>query len=210
MRLVCRQQALLRYEAATEEKRPQESEERKLVKLRERERKQALRDQQDGQCQIEGQRQFLKAKPRIDKDSQRLAATEIEERQAIWNDQEQARHRDREERDEAGAEALQRHKATVQAQRVQQRSLTEGRVVAFEGILPSFLEEEYGYMKQASTDFSEMSTPSIQMECMKAYQKAISNASRRLPCGLCGGLFQEDEMRSVGLQDDNLQYLRWQ
>jgi len=30
--------------------------------------------------------------------------------------------------------------------------------------------------------------------------------SRRLPCGLCGGLFQEDEMTRVCLQDDNLQH----
>jgi hypothetical protein len=44
------------------------------------------------------------------------------------------------------------------------------------------------------------------MECIKAYQKAISDASRRLPCGICGGLFQEDEIISIGLQDDDLQY----
>jgi hypothetical protein len=80
------------------------------------------------------------------------------------------------------------------------------RVVAFDGILPSFLEEEYQYMKQASADFPEIITPSIQMECIKAYQRAISDASRRLPYGLCGGLFQEDEMASVSFQDDNLQY----
>jgi hypothetical protein len=199
-------QALLRYEAATKEKRAQELEERKLVKLRERERKRALRDQQDGQGQITEQKQFPRARSRIDRDSQRLAATEIEERQAIWNEQERARYRDRGQRDEAGARALQRHKAAVQAQRVQQQSLTEGRVAAFDGALPSFLEEEYQYMKQASTNFPEAIPPSIQMECIKAYQKAISDASRRLPCGLCGGLFQEDEMISVGLQDDNLQY----
>ena len=61
-------------------------------------------------------------------------------------------------------------------------------------------------MKQASTNFPETITPSIQMECIKGYQRAISDASRRLPCRLCGGLFQEGEMLSVGLQDDNLQY----
>jgi hypothetical protein len=132
-------QALLRYEAATKEKRAQESEERELAKLRERERKHVLRDQQDGQGQMEGQKQVPKAKPCIDRDSQRLAATEIEERKAIWNEQELVRHRDREQRDEAGTRALQRHKATVQAQRVQQKSLTEGRVVAYDGPIPSFL-----------------------------------------------------------------------
>jgi hypothetical protein len=61
-------------------------------------------------------------------------------------------------------------------------------------------------MKQASTDFPEKITPCIQVGCMKAYQRAISDASRRLPCELCGGLFQEDELISVGLQDGNLQY----
>lgn len=44
------------------------------------------------------------------------------------------------------------------------------------------------------------------MECMKAYQKAISVASRRLPCGISGGLFQEDDIVNVGLHDDDLQY----
>jgi hypothetical protein len=55
-----------------------------------------------------------------------------------------------------------------------------------ESLVPSFLEEEFQYMKQASTTFPEAITPSIQMSCMKAYQKAMSDASRRLPCGLCG------------------------
>jgi hypothetical protein len=44
------------------------------------------------------------------------------------------------------------------------------------------------------------------MRCMRDYQGAISDASRRLPCGVCGGLFQEDEIISIGLRDDNLQY----
>lgn len=44
------------------------------------------------------------------------------------------------------------------------------------------------------------------MDCMEAYQRAISDASRRLPCGICGGLFQEDDTTRVGLQDDDLQY----
>jgi hypothetical protein len=61
-------------------------------------------------------------------------------------------------------------------------------------------------MKQASADFPEMVTPAIQMECMRAYQRAISDASRRLPCGICRGLFQEDDVTRVGLQDDDLQY----
>ena len=93
-------QALLRYEAAAEEKRAPESGEGKLVKLRERERNQALRGRQDRQGQVGGQGQFPRAIGR------RLAATEVEERQAIWDDQERAYYRDREQRDDAGARAL--------------------------------------------------------------------------------------------------------
>ena len=61
-------------------------------------------------------------------------------------------------------------------------------------------------MKQASADFPEKITPAIQRECMRAYQRALSDASRRLPCGVCGGRFQEDDIARVGLQDDDLQY----
>lgn len=61
-------------------------------------------------------------------------------------------------------------------------------------------------MKQASTIFPEEITLYNQMGCMRNYQSAVSDASRRLPCGLCGGLFQEDDMISVDLQDENLQY----
>jgi len=99
-----------------------------------------------------------------------------------------------------------RRRAIADARSAQQKSLIEGRIVAFNGVLPSFLDEEYQYIKQASTDFPERITSNIQMGCMKKYQRAISDASRRLPCGLCGVLFQEDEMKSISLQDDNLQY----
>lgn len=61
-------------------------------------------------------------------------------------------------------------------------------------------------MKQASTSFPEEITSYNQMKCMREYQRAISDASKRLPCGLCGGLFQADEMISIGLRDGNLQY----
>jgi hypothetical protein len=44
------------------------------------------------------------------------------------------------------------------------------------------------------------------MRCIWDYQRAISDASRRLPCGICGGLFQEGEIISISLRDDNLQY----
>ncbi|KAH7402988.1 hypothetical protein BKA64DRAFT_668103 [Cadophora sp. MPI-SDFR-AT-0126] len=97
-----------------------------------------------------------------------------------------------------------RHKAIAQARRIQQKSLAEQRIVAYDGPIPSFLDQEYQYMRQASTTFPEAITPSIQMSCMKAYQKAISDASRRLPCGLCGGLLQEEEVLNINLQDANL------
>jgi hypothetical protein len=175
--------------------------ERRLTKLREKEQAQALRVQQD---QHGGERQghdetVMSGRPR-------LTSAESDERQASRSLQDKQRFENKRMRDEIGIQAIRRHNAALQVQKAQQKSLTEGRIVAFDGILPSFLEEEYQYMKQASTNFPETITPSIQMECIKAYQRAISDASRRLPCGLCGGLFQEDEMLSVGLQDDNLQY----
>ena len=113
---------------------------------------------------------------------------------------------ERDYRDNAGIQALQRHEAALQAQRAQQRSLTEGHIAAFNGILLSFLNKEYQYIKLASTDFPEEITSDMQIMCVRDYQRAISDASRRLPCGLCRGLFQEDEIVSIGLRDDNIQY----
>jgi hypothetical protein len=64
-------------------------------------------------------------------------------------------------------------------------------------------------MGNVSSEFPEVITPDIQMSCMRAYQEAIAHASIRLPCGICGGLFQEDSTISISLQDGNLQhYLR--
>jgi hypothetical protein len=61
-------------------------------------------------------------------------------------------------------------------------------------------------MGTVSSAFPEVITPSIQMSCMRAYQAAISHASIRLPCGICGGLFQEDSIRHISLQDENLRH----
>jgi hypothetical protein len=219
-------QALQRYEAAAKVRKAQEAEERKLAKLREKEQKKALRDQEKELRRVEKQKRDEAKKEaglryesavRARKGEEDLLREQVErqrnvrslgvvQRQAIRTLQEEARRRDREKRDEAGRQAIQRHNAALQAQRAQQTPLAEGRIVAFDGVLPSFLEEEYQYMKQASVDFPEPITPSIQMECVRAYQKAIWDASRRLPCGICGGLFQEDDIISVGLQDDDLQY----
>jgi hypothetical protein len=52
----------------------------------------------------------------------------------------------------------------------------------------SFLMKEFDYMSGVSSTFPETITPNIQMSCLQAYQDAISNASRRLPCSICGGL----------------------
>lgn len=61
-------------------------------------------------------------------------------------------------------------------------------------------------MNQASADFLEEITSEIQMRCMRDYKRAILNASRRLLCRVCGGLFQEDEMVSISLQTGDLLY----
>jgi hypothetical protein len=135
---------------------------------------------------------------------QRLARLKEAEQKRAQEDE--RRRRDREDRDKAGRRAIQRHKASLQAQKAQQKSLIGGPLIAFDGALPSFLEEEFRYMKEASTNFPEEINSYIQIGCMRKYQRAISDASRCLPCGLCGGLFQEDEAVSIGLRDNDLQY----
>jgi hypothetical protein len=163
-----------------------------------RERMRALSIQQDEQRRRDRQRQSESA--------MQSHLLHQERRQTRFHQQEEQRRRDREGRDDAGMRAYLRYESISQAQRAQQRSLTGQQIVAFDGPIPSFLDQEYQYMKQASSTFPEMITPAIQMSCMKDYQRAISNASRRLPCGLCGGLCQEEELISLGLQDDSLQY----
>jgi hypothetical protein len=90
--------------------------------------------------------------------------------------------------------------ASSTATRAPRRTLSE-----FQGPIPSFLKEEYEYMSGVSLTFPETITPNIQMSCLQAYQQAISNASKRLPCGICGGLYQEDQVLSTSLQDGCLQ-----
>ena len=133
-------------------------------------------------------------------------ALRVDERRAVQRLQDDRRQQDRDNRDRAGLQAHLRHDALVQAQWAQQRSQAQVPTLAFDGVLPSFLDQEYQYLKVASINFPEIITPTIQMECMRAYQRAISDASRRLPCGICGGLFQEDDITRVGLQDEDLQY----
>jgi hypothetical protein len=74
----------------------------------------------------------------------------------------------------------------------------------FNAEIPSFLRHEFEYMGNVSAAFPEDITPSIQMSCMRAYQRAIAYASIRVPCGICGGSFQEDHTLSISLQDANL------
>ncbi|KFZ17843.1 hypothetical protein V501_01527, partial [Pseudogymnoascus sp. VKM F-4519 (FW-2642)] len=220
-----RRLAKLREKAAAQARKAREAEERRQARLREAEQKR-VREQRT-ELQREGWRKRDDAKieagfrhesavqarekeaevlrERVEKQRSERSL-EVAQRQAVRSLQEEVHRQDRGRRDEAGRQALQRHKAVLQAQKAQEKSLTEGRLVAFDGILPSFLEKEYQYMKQASTDFPEEITSSIQIGCIRKYQGAISDASRRLPCGLCGGLFQEDEVVSVDLRDDDLQY----
>ena len=208
-------EALARHEAAAKISKAQEVEARKLVKLKEAEYKRVLRDQKLELRRAEKRERRSATQAR--KAGETLLREEVQrqrnqrslgivQRQAVRDQQEEVHRHDREKRDEAGRQAIQRHRSTLQAQKAQQKSLTEGRIVAFDGTLPSFLDEEYQYMKQASADFPEEISAYNQMRCMRDYQRAISDASRRLPCGICGGLFQEDEMISIGLRDDNLQY----
>lgn len=64
-------------------------------------------------------------------------------------------------------------------------------------------------MANVSLKFPEVITPDIQMSCIRAYQGAMARASIQLPCGICGGLFQEDCILIISLRDNNLQhYLR--
>jgi hypothetical protein len=95
-------------------------------------------------------------------------AIRVTQAQAARSLQDDQRRQDRDQRDHAAMQAHLRHEAITQARKLQQKSLTEGRILAFEGPVPSFLEEEFQYMKQASTTFPQKITPSIQMSCMKA------------------------------------------
>ncbi|KAH6724866.1 hypothetical protein BKA61DRAFT_567412 [Leptodontidium sp. MPI-SDFR-AT-0119] len=62
-------------------------------------------------------------------------------RRALQGLEDDHRRRERAYRDNASARALQRHKVALQAQKSQQR--TEGHIAAFDGVLPSFLDQEY-------------------------------------------------------------------
>jgi hypothetical protein len=194
-------EALARHEAAAKISKAREVEARKLAKLKEAEHKRVLRGRElelrrakkrerESATQARKAGETLLRKQVERQRSQRSLG--MVQRQAVRDLQEEIHRRDREKRDEAGRQAIQRHRSALQAQKAQQRSLTEGRIIAFDGALLSFLDKEYQYMKQASVDFPEEITSSIQMRCIRDYQRAISDASRRLLCGVCRGLFQED------------------
>jgi hypothetical protein len=203
----------------------------KAAKLRDAEQKRELHRQQDEQRRVDRQRRdesamqahlrhkdIAEAQKQQDRQLREAAlskeardraaqkALTVDERRALQRLQDDFRQQDRENRDCTGLQAHLRHEALDQARRVQQKSQAQVQTLAFDGVLPSFLDQEYQYMKQASTNFPETITPSIQIECIEAYQKAISDASRRLPCGIYRGLFQEDDIISLSLQDDDIQY----
>jgi hypothetical protein len=76
---------------------------------------------------------------------QRLAKLREAEQKRARED-EQCR-RDRQGRDGSAMQAYLRHEAETQARRVQQKPLTQERVVAYDGPIPSFLDQEYQYMR---------------------------------------------------------------
>jgi hypothetical protein len=76
----------------------------------------------------------------------------------------------------------------------------------FDDEIPSFLRQEFEYMGNVSLAFPEVIPPTIQMACMRSYQRAINHASIRLPCGICGGLFQEDRTLFISVRDKDLQH----
>ena len=83
-----------------------------------------------------------------------------------------------------------RHEADTQARRTQQESLTQERIVAYDGPVPSFLDEEYQYMKEASINFPEMVT-AIRWGwtgCLNAGQLAVDLF--RLCCHFCNLSFE--------------------
>lgn len=102
---------------------------------------------------------------------------------------------------------IMRHKMSNQMM-FRTRSLRE-RPVDYNGELPSFLREEYEYMANMSLAFPEEITADIQMSCLSAYQAAISRATIRMPCGICGicgGLFKGNSVRHIYVDDENLRY----
>jgi hypothetical protein len=206
-------QAHLRHKAAVAKDRQAQNEAARQASLY-REAAKQEQSTRDRQSQEEADRRCKAAKQaqktqdrllREDTERQKLQrAIDIDQRQVQRSLLKDQYYQERVQRDFAGLEANIRHEAIACAQRLQQKSLSDGDILAFDGPVPSFLEAEYLYMRQASTNFPEEITPSIQMSCMKDYQRAISEASRRLPCGLCGGLFQEREVVNLSCQETNL------
>jgi len=142
-----------------------EREQQRLAKVKERERKRGLDLQQEEQRRRErqvrdelGMRAHLRHEAAIDaqkaqeklvreaalranaEDRSTKRAIKVGQAQAARTSQDDHRRRERDYRDEAGRQAIRRHKLALQAQKAQQKSLTEGRLVAFDGVLPSFLE----------------------------------------------------------------------
>ena len=192
------EQRLAKIAATKEEKRQRRSIEARQRSKVDMERRRALFIEQGEQRHADRQKQSDLA--------MQAHLLHQERRQSQFHLHEERRRIDREQRDDAGMRAYLRQESSSHPRRAQTRSLTDQRPPAYDGPIPSFLDQEYQYKRQASSDFPELITSAIQMSCIKDYQRAISDASRRVPCGLCGGLYQEDEVVSVGLQDDSLQY----
>ncbi|RDL37295.1 uncharacterized protein BP5553_04728 [Venustampulla echinocandica] len=181
------------------------SEQMQLLARQQDDQRRREREARDRACLLAHERHeaAAKAKKVQEAEERKLAKLrKTDQKQALRVQKEQERRLREEQR--VATQRSREEKQLLRDQEDDQRRLdrqaqdeAEGRIVAFDGVLPSFLDEEYQYMKQASTTFPEKITSDIQMRCMRDYQKAISNASRRLPCGLCRGQFQEDEISVV-------------
>jgi hypothetical protein len=125
-------EALARHEAAARIRKAEEAEDRRIAKLKEAEHKRVLRDQEKelrrteklAEKQAEKQKrdsaiQAKKAEGALLRERVERQRSErslgVAQKQAVRDLEEGVRRRDRERRDEAGRQALQRHKAALQA-----------------------------------------------------------------------------------------------
>ena len=92
-------------------------------------------------------------------DRRQAKLRETAQKRELFYQQEEQRYKDRQAQEESAMQAHLRHKAIAPAQRLQQKSVTEERILGWEGPVPSFLEAEYLYMRQASATFPEEIPP---------------------------------------------------
>ncbi len=136
----------------------------KKLRQIERERRQLVARQER---EARDQQAFLEALARHEAAARIRKAQEAEDRRILrdqekelrWTEKLAEKHAEKQKR----ASAIHAKNAEVTLQ----KSLRGARIVAFDGVLPSFLDEEYQYRKQASADFLEVITSDNQMRCMR-------------------------------------------